>query len=398
MVLTREEYSALFERLLASELSPRDQEIIIDWLGNQEADAAAAGLIINQLQQSGNVEVDETVQAALEKRLQLIFQTIDTAAPVKRIPFYKKVTWRAAAAIIILLSAGIYFLSNTKNTVHVSGPLAQATTGNEIQAGQEGAMLTLMDGTVLVLDSLGNGLVTTQNGTQVMLKNGQLVYDANNTDPATVAYNTMSTPKGRQFQMVLPDGSRVWLNAASSIHYPTVFTGNERQVEITGEAYFEVAHNPAKPFKVKVNEATTIEVLGTHFNVNAYANEETVNTTLLEGAVRVIGGNTKTALTPGQQAKTNMSGNSKIINQVNLEKVVAWKNGVFNFDDASLEEVMRQLERWYDIEVVYEKNIPKLEFFGKMGKDLSLDIVLQGLEKSNVHFRVEANRKLVVLP
>lgn len=357
----------------------------------------AAELILRQLAVTAPL-IDEATTQALENRLQQILQTIDAPAPVKQIPFYKKTIWRAAAVFVVMLGMGFYLFNATRPAITPDQPLAAVTPQHEIKPGVEGAILTLSDGSVLVLDSLGNGLVTTQNGTQVMLKNGQLVYDANNTNPATVGYNTMSTPKGRQFQMVLPDGSKVWLNAASSIHYPTMFIGDERLVEITGEAYFEVAHNAAKPFKVKINNTTTVEVLGTHFNVNAYTNEETINTTLLEGAVRVSGAGGKTVLVPGQQAQTTADGKSKVVNAVNTGKVIAWKNGVFDFEDASLEEVMRQLERWYDIEVVYEKNIPKLEFFGKMGKDLSLDIVLRGLEKSNVHFRVEANRKLVVLP
>lgn len=397
MLLNREQYKAMFERLLASNLSPDDSEKIIDWLGSQDEDPLAAELILQQLSANKSYVPDAQTTQALESRLELILQTIDTTQPVKKIPFYKKTIWRAAAIFVVLLGMGLYLFRATQDKSS-NLPLVQTTPAKAIEAGKEGAVLTLMDGTVVVLDSLGNGLVTTQNGTQVMLKNGQLVYDAENTDPATVGYNTMSTPKGRQFQMVLPDGSKVWLNAASSIHYPTMFIGDERLVEITGEAYFEVAHNAARPFKVKVNNATTIEVLGTHFNINAYSNEETVNTTLLEGAVRVLGTKGKTVLAPGQQARTSGDGNSRVISSVNTDKVVAWKNGVFDFEDASLEEVMRQLERWYDIEVVYEKNIPKLEFFGKMGKDLSLDIVLRGLEKSNVHFRVEANRKLVVLP
>jgi transmembrane sensor len=396
VLLTREQYKDLFEGLLASELSPEDSERIVNWLGSQEEDPVAADLILHQL--SGGGQVDAATAQALEHRLDLIFKKIDAPLPIQKIPFYKKAIWRAAAALVILLGAGLYFFNTTTQTTEPVTPLVQVTPANKIEAGSEGAILTLDDGSVVVLDSLGNGLVTTQNGTQVILKNGQLVYDPNNTNAEAVGYNTMRTPKGRQFQMVLPDGSKVWLNAASSIHYPTMFVGDERLVEITGEAYFEVAHNASKPFKVKVNEATTIEVLGTHFNINAYSNEETVNTTLLEGAVRIAGANSKTVLVPGQQARTSGDGNSKVVNAVNTGKVVAWKNGVFDFEDASLEEVMRQLERWYDIEVVYEKNIPKLEFFGKMGKDLSLDIVLRGLEKSNVHFRVEANRRLVVLP
>jgi len=250
----------------------------------------------------------------------------------------------------------------------------------------------------MLLDSLGNGVVTTQNGTKVLLQNGQLVYKTDNSVKTAIGYNTMTTPKGRQFQLVLPDGSKVWLNAASSIRYPTVFTGNERKVEVTGEAYFEVVKNSTSPFRVKINDEAEVEVLGTHFNVNSYMNEESINTTLLEGSVSVKNSSGKLILQPGQQARVAGNEKIKLFAEVDVEKVMAWKNGVFNFQDATLEEVMRQLERWYDIDVVYEKNIPRLEFYGKMGRDLSLAAVLRGLEKSNVHFRIEDGRKLVVLP
>ncbi|MCR6722586.1 MAG: DUF4974 domain-containing protein [Chitinophagaceae bacterium] len=231
-----------------------------------------------------------------------------------------------------------------------------------------------------------------------MLHNGQLVYDGANDEAIAVGYNSMATPKGRQFKMVLPDGTKVWLNAASSIRYPILFTGDERNVEITGEAYFEVAHNKSKPFHVKTSDGTDVEVLGTHFNINSYDNEESINTTLLEGSVRVTSKAGNIVLQPGQQAQSNANGIISLKRTVNIDQVMAWKNGIFDFQDATLEEVMRQLERWYDIDVTYEKNIPKLEFYGKMGKDLSLETVLNGLEKSNVHFRMEAGRKLVVLP
>ncbi|MBS1563466.1 MAG: DUF4974 domain-containing protein, partial [Bacteroidetes bacterium] len=166
-------------------------------------------------------------------------------------------------------------------------------------------------------------------------------------------------------------------------------------------AYFEVAQNVKQPFHVKVAGRTEIEVLGTHFNVNAYDNEATINTTLLEGGVRVHDGQDNVVIKPGQQAQSAMAGPGekkiKVLSDVNVEKVMAWKNGVFNFQDASLEEVMRQIERWYDIEVVYEKNVPQLVFMGKMGRDLTLSNVLRGLELSKVHFRLEG-RKVIVLP
>ncbi len=390
-------HDVLFSRLLEGKLLPGDAEQLVQWLGTGNLDPQAAGLILQQLQQSGQAEeLHPEVISKLEARLPLIFAEEQQQTPV--VSLFGQKWWRYAAVIILLLGTGAFFLlKNNQSAANTNEPIAQATP-QDIQPGKDGAILTLEDGSTVVLDSMGNGLVTMQNGTKVMMKNGQLVYDAGQSPVTEVGYNTMATPKGRQFQLVLPDGSKVWLNAASSIRYPTVFTGTKREVQITGEAYFEVARNEAMPFRVRIDAETTVEVLGTHFNINSYDNEESVNTTLLEGSVQVKSKGGNLLLKPGQQAKYVLGNIIQLKNSVDIEKVMAWKNGVFNFEDASLQEVMRQLERWYDIDVVYEKNIPKLEFFGKMGKDLPLSAVLRGLEKSNVHFRVEDGKRLVVLP
>lgn len=318
--------------------------------------------------------------------------------PVHRVHFMRKWGW-AAASIILMLGIGVYLL--TTKTKKTSPPVAVVQAA-DIAPGKNGAVLTLADGTLVVLDSLGNGVVATQNGAQVKLQGGTLAYEANGPATGEVAYNTMSTPKGRQFQVTLPDGTKVWLNAASSISYPTAFTRNERQVILTGEAYFEVAHNSNMPFKINVNGKAEVEVLGTHFNVNAYDNETTINTTLLEGSVRVELNADMPAITlkPGQQAQVGEVGKqsiAKVINDADIDKVMSWKNGLFNFEGASLAEIMRQLERWYDIEVAYEKGIPDVEFEGKMTRDVPLKDLLKMLERSAIHFRIEG-RKLIVLP
>lgn len=389
--------TALFNRLLDGQLSPKDVELLIQWLGSEEPDPQTVQLVLNHLKQTVHTdELSPDTLARLEARLPLILsENKQQSATV--VSIFRRKWLRYAAAIVILLGVGLYFFATSKSGIAEKPPIAKST-GTDIEPGKQGAILTLVDGSRMVLDSLGNGVVATQNGTKVLLQNGQLVYEAGNAVEATIGYNTMSTPKGRQFQLTLPDGSKVWLNAASSIKYPTVFTGDERKVEVTGEAYFEVVKNSASPFKVKINDETEIEVLGTHFNVNSYKNEESINTTLLEGSVLIKSSSGRLVLQPGQQARVAGSEKIKLLADVDVEKVMAWKNGVFNFQDATLEEVMRQLERWYDIEIVYEKNIPKLEFYGKMGKDLSLATVLNGLEKNNVHFRIEEGRKLVVLP
>ena len=304
----------------------------------------------------------------------------------------RSLSW-AAASIILLLAAGAYFWTTQKKNT------PQAAIPTVISPGKQGAILTLADGSQVVLDSLGNGVVAKQNGARIVLTNGQLSYDPAENASGEIVFNTISTPKGRQFQVTLPDGTQVWLNAASSIRYPTAFAGKERKVEVTGEAYFEVAKNAQMPFMVSVNNKAGIQVLGTHFNVNAYENEKAITTTLLEGSVRVAQYETASGyviLQPGQQAQIAGTSGIKVIEKANIDKVVAWKNGVFHFEGATLAEIMRQLERWYDIEVVYEKGVPDIEFEGEMTRDVSLNGLLVMLGKTELHFRIEG-RKLIVL-
>lgn len=307
--------------------------------------------------------------------------------------------WAAAAVLFMLAGAFSWWLLNNKK----QEPVNVVQQLHDLPPGKSGAILKLADGSELVLDSLSDGVVATQPGTQVKLKEGQLVYDGDSILKGSTAYNTITTPRGRQFQLVLQDGTKVWLNAASSITYPAYFSGTERHVKVSGEAYFEVAKMENKPFKVNVNERAEVEVLGTHFNINSYNDEENIQTTLLEGSVKTstIAGNTvqeQLILKPGQQAEITYNGKLQLNPSVNADQVMAWKNGLFNFDNASLEQVMRQLSRWYDIKVVYEKAIPQMSFGGEMSRNVSLAGLLSGLERAGVHFRLEEGRRLVVMP
>jgi ferric-dicitrate binding protein FerR (iron transport regulator) len=381
----------LLEKYHQGEITPVEQEE----LSLRLADPAYTSMVFADLEQTFySKHIHEEWTAAVQTQLWRQVQPVVKAAPVSRISIWR---WSAAAAVLLALAAYGWL------QYHAVPPSSTAvvTPKVDVAPGKAGAILTLEDGRQVVLDSMGGGVVASQNGTQVVLKNGQLVYDAAVDNNGEVAYNTMSTPKGRQFSLVLPDGSRVWLNAASSLRYPVVFTGKNRMVEVKGEAYFEVAAS-SMPFRVKVNNETEVQVLGTHFNINSYEDETNISTTLLEGAVRVVNNEKSALLKPGQQAlvpgKYQAGGKIGIVEKADLGKVMAWKNGVFNFQDAKLAQVMRQLERWYDIEVVYEGTVPELEFIGKMGRDLPLSAVLKGLEMSNVHFRIEAGRKVVVLP
>jgi hypothetical protein len=292
----------------------------------------------------------------------------------------------AAAAAILLICISLVYNRPAQQTKIASKEIIA-------MPGKKGAVLTLSNGQTLSLDSLGNGSIAQQNGKTILLNNGILSYkDGHN---AEAVYNTLSTARGREFQLTLPDGTQVWLNAASSIRYPTAFSGAQRQVEVTGEVYFEIAKNEHQPFIVSIGGGQpSVEVLGTRFNVNAYPDENSFRTTLAEGAVRIIGGYHSVQLHPGQQAR--VSGRQVAVTAVNVAQVMAWKEGLFSFKDVPFDEVMRQLSRWYDIDVVYENGVPDIDFEGELGRDVSLSKILFFLERVGVHYRVENGKTIVI--
>jgi transmembrane sensor len=292
--------------------------------------------------------------------------------------------WSAAAAVVLLAGVALYQLRPAKVT-----PIIVAV--NDARPASAKATLTMADGQVVTLDSTGARDLS-QNGAVVRQQGGRLLYG----NGSAVSYNTLQTPRGGQFQLQLPDGTEVWLNAASSIRFPTAFAGKERLVEVTGEVYMEVARNADQPFRVKVNEQVNVQVLGTRFNINAYGDEKAIQTTLVQGAVKVESGSAAQILQPGQQAQ--VSDNIRVV-PADVEQVTAWKNGLFNFHNMELKEVMRQLSRWYDIDIEYRGTITPREFWGKMGRNLTLSEVLKGLEGAGINFKIEENgKKLVVLP
>ena len=394
-------YHDLFERLLEGKLSGEETDQLLDWLNREENAGEAASIISSKLSHEvKEEEITPEIRNALQARLPLVLHAGKRRTPVS---IFRQNWFKYAAAAVIIIAVGMAIWSIPNKPATETTPVKQLAIKTDIDPGKQGAILTLADGRQVVLDSLGNGKVADQTGSQVLLQDGKLVYDETASTAEHVVYNAISTPKGRQFQLVLPDGTKVWLNAASSLKYPTHFSGKERRVEVTGEAYFEVAKNADMPFYVEMDNSTTVKVLGTHFNINAYSNEPSLKTTLLEGSVQVqqsATGNRQAGtvlLKPGEQAIGGDHSPLTIDHSPNIDKVMAWKNGVFNFNEATLQEVMHQLERWYDIEVQYEPGVPKLEFVGKMGRDLSLNNVLRGLELSKVHFRLEG-RKLTVMP
>lgn len=305
--------------------------------------------------------------------------------------------WAAsAAAVIIVVATSWYFelfnTSGNKPTVH--GDSIERLK-NDVAPGGNKAVLTLADGSQIMLDSAQNGTLTQQDNVKVIkLDNGQLSYNTSDEQSTQVLYNTVTTPRGGQYKIILSDATEVWLNAASSIRYPAAFVGKERRVEITGEAYFEVAKNATLPFKVEVM-GMEIEILGTHFNVNSYEDEQTTRTTLLEGSVKVTKQAATAMMKPGQQVQLTKAGEMKMINNADVEEAIAWKNGVFQFNNASLDVVLRQLTRWYDVEVEFLGKPSALRFDGEVSRNSNLSQVLQILNYSGVNFEIEG-KKLIV--
>lgn len=323
---------------------------------------------------------------------------------VNQLPISKVVQMRfrnikkyiAAASVVIILAGG-YLIGqrwHSKNSNETA-----VKKGQDIQAGGNKAILTLADGSTIILDSSAHGILAQQGNTKIINLGGQLAYNAGSSVlPAAsdkVLYNVITTPKGGQYQLLLPDGSKVWLDAMSSLKYPINFNGKERSVELKGEGYFEIAANNKQPFSVKV-EGVQVKVLGTQFNIMAYKEERVIKTTLLKGSVKIMSGNNASLLKPAQQAQVSENGKIKILEDVNTEAEVSWMNGSFHFVNADLGTIMRQIGRWYDMEIEFKGDTSE-KFYGEISRSKKLSQVLNLLEKSGVSFEVK-NRTITVIP
>ena len=395
----------LFQRYLDDSCTEEEIKILLQHFNAGEDESLLKNRILQQLQSEQEDIAGEQWQPLLDSAYKKIQEKISATrtGEANVVPLYKR-RWfytSAAAAVLIFLSTTIFLLFNNKKDTAIAVKEKTIIPYNDITPGHDNAILTLDDGTTIVLDSAANGALAKQGNMKVLKLDGQIVYNkmANGHDGKPV-YNTVATAKGNQYQLVLADGSKVWLNAASSIRFPAAFTGNERRVEITGEAYFEVAHNAAKPFKVVVNAASSnaaeIEVLGTHFNINAYADEPDVKTTLLEGAVKVKKASAVQLLSPGQQARLNPDGIA-LQKNVDLSQVMAWKEGFFQFDNTDTKTLMRQVARWYDVDVDFEGKIAEEGFSGKISRNVPLSKFLKVLQLNDVHVKTEG-RKITVMP
>ncbi|MEO6684061.1 MAG: FecR domain-containing protein [Ginsengibacter sp.] len=387
-----EQISILLKALHSKTATPVQEQELTDWLLEAEKDEVLKEYMQNIWEEflpekhTNKVDWENMYQNILEKETEA--KQVSMRFSLKRMA--------AAAVILLFLSVGTYYVLKSDTNLQIAKSETQSGMKEDLAAPVANkAILTLSDGTVILLEEEENGALAVQGNVRVeKTADGQIVYSGSSTE---LQMNTISVPKGsKPLQLKLADGSIVWLNVGSVFTYPASFAGKTRQVEISGEAYFEIARDLSKPFIV-INGNAKINVLGTHFNVQAYDNEAARRVTLLEGSVRVQEGNASDLLKPGQQAVLDVkkSGSIQVVN-AEVEKVMAWKNGIFNFDGASLDEVMRQLERWYNIEVVYEKGIPDIEFVGKMSKNIHLDDLLEILKKTKVHFKLVEGRKLIV--
>lgn len=311
---------------------------------------------------------------------------------VKKVSLWPRIA--AAAAIILVAGAGLFYFQS-KNKVKTEQVVANLV--KDIPSGKQGATLTLANGKKIVLSDSSEGEIASEAGVSIsMAQGGQLIYEIKDqAKQDRYAINTLSTARGETYQVHLPDGSLVWLNAGSTLKYPASFAASkERNIELTGEAYFEVAKDKTHPFKVK-SPGQEIEVLGTHFNMNAYADEASVKTTLLEGSVKVVSGSSSTVIEPGQQASSK--GQKISVDQVNVNTVVDWKNGLFRFKNEALPSILRKVARWYDVEISYQldaKNMPT--FSGAVARTENVSAILKMLEEtSDVKFSIDGKTIIV---
>jgi len=343
-------------------------------------------------------ETDESPEALRDRLYQQILKKEAISAKPRIRPLTVTLRIAAAAMVLLFMGLGIYLLINNSSNKQHKTQLVHHQNDTILPGGNK-AILTLADGSHVVLDTSRIGLLT-QTGNIAIRKTaqGQIVYDLQQKAPHSITsettYNSIRTPAGGEYQVVLPDGSKVWLNALSTLTFPTQFLGTERKVELSGEAYFEVEKDKEKPFSVAVN-GTTVQVLGTQFNIMGYPDEKSTNVTLLGGSVRVNKATFSKLIVPGQQAKVN---DQIQVLDVETDQAIAWKNGLFVFDNENIQEIMRKIARWYDVEIAYEGNITQKKFGGSISKYEQLADVLQIMEQTDViHFKIQ-ERRIWVMP
>ncbi|OOQ57129.1 FecR family protein [Mucilaginibacter pedocola] len=386
MISNKEEFIALYKKFQEGQCTPQEIEQLESYR--------------DEMQLMGDTwENDAEDEQAVRNRVWArLHQNMERPAP-QQLP--RKYTWLKVAALLLLAtSVGVGLVKYNNNKAEQLAAKADLPVKPAaILPGGNKAVLTMADGTTIALTDAKNGKLATEQGMQVSkAKDGVLVYSAsgNAATNAEVAINTITTPRGGQYQVELADGTKVWLNAASSLRFPAAFKGKTRSVELTGEGYFEVAKNKSMPFIVKAN-GTNVEVLGTHFDVSAYGDDKTVTTTLLEGSVRLVKEGRTAMLIPGQQG-VSVNGAAAInVQQADVEQTMAWKSGFFLFRNTYIRDIMKQASRWYDIDVEFEQGLQNKEYGGKISRYKDISELLKNLELTGtIHFKVEGRRITVM--
>lgn len=371
--MNSEDIESLFDRYTNGEATPEEKALVETWYFTYIG--------------KGTEPLPGQLEADREESLKYLLSRV----------YHRKPLWpKMAAAASILIFVGIsmwFFMLNKKSPE--KHYVSNAVFSKYVVPGGNKATITLSNGATVILNGTQIGKLAMQGSTQIsQTQNGQINYSkAGNESSGEPMYNTATTPRGGQYEFVLSDGTKVWLNASSSIRFPVTFGGNERRVQITGEAYFEVAHNAAMPFRVEAH-GQTVEVLGTHFNVNAYEDEASVKTTLLEGSVKVSAQGVSKTIKPGEQSE--LKDGKLSINEVDVNDAVAWKNGYFSFKDDDMRAFMRQISRWYDIDVSYEANIPERRFSGEIARNANISQILDILSFKKIHYKTTNNQLIII--
>ncbi len=393
---------ALLEKYLENRCTPEEAGQILQWLSAEEfTSEPRIGLIKKALERMR--DGSDTNLHQYEHRLNMVFERISAKIGDAEKDKTKKnrsqwlLRLSVAAVVTLVTTFACYLVLQNREAGRGKVVASEAT---DLAPGGNKAVLTLGDGSRVILEDVQNGSLVTEGAASITKKDGQLIYSKSTAD-APVFYNVITTPQGGQYQLTLEDGSKVWLNAASSIRFPTTFREKERKIEITGEAYFEIAKDALRPFKVLFETPSgtksEVTVLGTHFNIMCYKDEKVAKTTLVEGSVLISNSGNTAVLKPAQQASIKDDETIRVRSDVNINEAIAWKNGYFEFYATSLQEVMRQVGRWYDVEISYEGKIPERKFGGKISRESNASEILKILELSQVRFRIE-DKKIIVTP
>lgn len=392
MIVSRLKY--LFNNYIHNSSTIREEEELMELIAEPKNQVAVQNLIDSLIENTGS-EMKMTDQAAASILQNILQKDKSIVVSIKNGNTSFRLWMRWVAVVILFLGAASAYWILNKDDKKMKEEAVKKRL-NTIKPAENIAMLSTSDGNTILLDSIQNGTIMQNGSVKISKQGGVLIYKVSTaSNPvAPIVYNTLSTPRGGKYQIILPDGSRVWLNAASSLYFPSAFTGGHRLVELTGEAYFEVAKNVKKPFVVKSGDVQ-VKVLGTHFNINAYSDENAIKTSLLEGSVKICKGAESGLLKPGEQALFDSKDNKVEIIRANMDEVMAWKNELFQFEDAGIASIMREVGRWYNVEIVYSGKVPIRRFEGKISRNAQLSEVLRILEISNVKFTVVGNTIVV---